>query len=109
MIVSAAAVRGVRLRRALSQGLLVGLALGVLVEVLIFLFPAIVRRGLAPDPTILVGALPVAGSAAALAAIVGGIIIWATQQAKLLPAGTGSALVIPNLVEVAISGGTVAD
>ncbi len=107
MIVSAAAVRGVRLRRALSQGALIGLALGIVVEVLIFLFPDMVRRGVSPDPSVLMGALPVAGVAAVAAALTGGVIVWATQRAKLLPAGTGSTLVVPNLVEVAISGGTV--
>lgn len=109
MIVSRAAVRGVRLRRALSLGVLTGVGLGALVEIVIFLFPQILRLGFAPDPAALASALPYAGVVAALVAVVAGITVWFTQQARLLPTGTGSALVVPNLIEVAISGGTVPD
>jgi uncharacterized LabA/DUF88 family protein len=109
MIVSTAAVRGVRLRRAISLGLIWGLALGVVVEVIIFLFPQIARRGLAPDPAILAGALPFAGGAAGLSFLVAAVIAWATRGARPLPGGTGSTLVVPNLIEVALSGGMVPD
>lgn len=109
MIVSTAAVRGVRLRRALSLGLVWGLALGVVVEAIIFLFPQMARRGLAPDPGILAGALPFAGSAAAISFIVAAVVAWLMRGARPLPGGTGSALVVPNLIEVAVSGGTVPD
>jgi uncharacterized LabA/DUF88 family protein len=109
MIVSRAAVRGVRLRRALSLGVLTGVGLGALVEAVIFLFPQIVRRGLAPDPSVLTEALPYAGGAAVVLAVVAGLVVWFTQRARLLPAGTGSTLMVPNLIEVALSGGTVPD
>ncbi len=107
MQVSTAALRGLRFRRALSLGLVVGLALGLFIEILIIVFPAIVRGGPKPDGSVLGAALPWAGGVAAVAFLGAVAVIWFTQPGKILPAGTGSTLIVPNLVEVAISGGTV--
>lgn len=108
VLVSTAALRGLRLRRALSLGLVAGLGLGILIEALIVVFPALVREGPRPDLGVLAQGLPWAGGAAGVMCVAAGLAIWFTQRGKLLPTGTGSTLVVPNLLEVAISGGTVA-
>ena len=109
MQVTTSALRGLRFRRALSLGLVYGLVLGIIIEALIVVFPAMVRVGPRPDLGALAAALPWAGGAAGLMFIGAGVAIWFTQRGKIMPVGTGGMLVVPNLVEVAISGGTVAN
>ena len=108
MQVTTSALRGLRFRRALSLGLVYGLVLGIIIEAVIVVFPAIVREGPRPDVGAFAAALPWAGGATGIMFIGAGLVLWFTQRGKLVPMGTGSMLVVPNLVEVAISGGTVA-
>lgn len=97
-----------RAQRALAQGAVMGLSGGVLAEALITLFPGIPHVGLAPSLSAAAAALPIAGGVTFLGAAIAGIAAW-LRRGRVASPHVGGTLIIPNLVEVAISGGTTTE